>query len=122
MRKSWKAFRRKRTRQRRKLGRPKFKLLEESVRSSGRGLETSYELFSYSSLVVYSVLAGSVSCKRVDFKSKVVDAPEIKAILGDGDDKLSALSGALSAGPGADAEMKDASAAAPSHAKAAVNL
>ena len=41
---------------------------------------TSYELCSYSSLVVYSVLAGSVSLKRVDFKSKVVDAPEIKAI------------------------------------------
>ncbi|KAK8015054.1 putative RPN7-subunit of the regulatory particle of the proteasome [Apiospora arundinis] len=47
---------------------------------------------------------------RVDFKSKVVDAPEIKAILGaDGDDKLSALTGAISAGPGAeDAEMTDA--------------
>ncbi len=53
---------------------------------------TSYELCSYSSLVVYSVLAGSVSLKRVDFKSKVVDAPEIKAILGDGEDKLLALS------------------------------
>src|SRR5690606_5056081 len=46
---------------------------------------TSYELCTYSSLVVYSVLAGSVSLKRVDFKSKVVDAPEIKAILGDGE-------------------------------------
>ena len=63
---------------------------------------TSYELCTYSNLVVYSVLAGSVSLKRVDFKSKVVDAPEIKAILGDGDDKMLALSGALSAGPGAD--------------------
>ncbi|KAG7123593.1 26S proteasome non-ATPase regulatory subunit 6 like protein [Verticillium longisporum] len=63
---------------------------------------TSYELCTYSSLVVYSVLAGSVSLKRVDFKSKVVDAPEIKAILGDGEDKMLALSGALSAGPGAD--------------------
>ncbi|POR31476.1 Putative 26S proteasome regulatory subunit rpn7 [Tolypocladium paradoxum] len=63
---------------------------------------TSYELCTYSSLVVYSVLAGSVSLKRVDFKSKVVDAPEIKAIMGDGEDKLLALSGALSAGPGAD--------------------
>lgn len=31
-----------------------------------------------------------------------MDAPEIKAILGDGEDKLLALSGALSAGPGAD--------------------
>ena len=61
---------------------------------------TSYELCTYSSLVVYSVLAGSVSLKRVDFKSKVVDAPEIKAILGDGEDKLLALTGAISAGPG----------------------
>lgn len=70
---------------------------------------TSYELCTYSNLVVYSVLAGSVSLKRVDFKSKVVDAPEIKAILGaDGDDKLLALSGAISAGPGAeDSEMAD---------------
>ncbi|OLN85221.1 putative 26S proteasome regulatory subunit rpn7 [Colletotrichum chlorophyti] len=69
---------------------------------------TSYELCTYSNLVVYSVLAGSVSLKRVDFKSKVVDAPEIKAILGDGEDKLLALSGALSAGPSADDTMQDA--------------
>lgn len=82
---------------------------------------TSYELCSYSSLVVYSVLAGSVSLKRVDFKSKVVDAPEIRAILGDGEEKLSALSGALSAGPGADEEMKDVSSATPT-TKTAVNL
>lgn len=82
---------------------------------------TSYELCSYSNLVVYSVLAGSVSLKRVDFKSKVVDAPEIKAILGDGEEKLSALSGALSAGPGAEDEvMTDVSSATP--ARAAVNL
>lgn len=81
---------------------------------------TSYELCTYSSLVVYSVLAGSVSLKRVDFKSKVVDAPEIKAILGDGEDKLLALSGALSAGPGADEDMKDAPSA--SGAKTVVNL
>lgn len=80
---------------------------------------TSYELCSYSSLVVYSVLAGSVSLKRVDFKSKVVDAPEIRAILGDGEERLSALSGAVSAGPGADEEMKDVSSATP---KTAVNL
>jgi 26S proteasome regulatory subunit N7 len=81
---------------------------------------TSYELCTYSSLVVYSVLAGSVSLKRVDFKSKVVDAPEIKAILGDGEDKLLALSGAISAGPGADEEMKDV--ATPAATKTAVNL
>ena len=92
---------------------------------------TSYELCTYSNLVVYSVLAGSVSLKRVDFKSKVVDAPEIKAILGaDGDDKLLALTGAISAGPGVDdAEMQDASGkeatstpVAPTKATAAVNL
>jgi 26S proteasome regulatory subunit N7 len=81
---------------------------------------TSYELCTYSSLVAYSVLAGSVSLKRVDFKSKVVDAPEIKAILGDGEDKLMALSGAISAGPGADEEMKDV--ATPVAVKTAVNL
>jgi 26S proteasome regulatory subunit N7 len=84
---------------------------------------TSYELCTYSSLVVYSVLAGSVSLKRVDFKSKVVDAPEIKAILGDGEDKLLALSGAISAGPGADEEMQDVTTSAtPVGAKTAVNL
>ncbi|KAJ5287428.1 hypothetical protein N7478_003114 [Penicillium angulare] len=71
---------------------------------------TSYELCSYSSLVIYSVLAGSLSLKRVDFKAKVVDAPEIKAILGSGEDQLAALSGEISSGPGArEEEMKDAS-------------
>ncbi|MCJ1313591.1 hypothetical protein MMC25_007270 [Agyrium rufum] len=84
---------------------------------------TSYELCSYSNLVVYSVLAGSVSLKRVDFKTKVVDAPEIKAILGDGEEKLSALTGAASSGPGAgDEEMKDASSVTPGTAMTAVNL
>jgi len=73
---------------------------------------TSYELCSYSSLVVYAVLAGSLSLKRVDFKAKVVDAPEIKAILGDGEDKA----------PGADEEMKDVSAATPERAAGIVNL
>ncbi|KAJ4393689.1 proteasome regulatory particle subunit [Gnomoniopsis smithogilvyi] len=86
---------------------------------------TSYELCTYSNLVVYSVLAGSVSLKRVDFKSKVVDAPEIKAILGDGEDKLAALSGALSAGPGANDAVSDGNSgtqAEKSAKKAAVNL
>ena len=70
---------------------------------------TSYELCSYSSLVIYSVLAGSLSLKRVDFKAKVVDAPEIKAILGAGEDRLAALTGEVSAGPGArEEENKDA--------------
>ena len=75
---------------------------------------TSYELCSYSSLVVYSVLAGSLSLKRVDFKAKVVDAPEIKAILGESEDKLP--------GAGADEEMKDATSATPEHAATLVNL
>lgn len=86
---------------------------------------TSYELCTYSNLVVYSVLAGSVSLKRVDFKSKVVDAPEIKAILGDGEDKLAALSGALSAGPGADDTVNDGESgtqAEKASKKAVVNL
>lgn len=84
---------------------------------------TSYELCSYSALVVYSVLAGSISLKRVDFKSKVVDAPEIRAILGDGEEKLSALSGVAASGPGAgDEEMQDASSATPGPASTVVNL
>lgn len=71
---------------------------------------TSYELCSYSSLVIYSVLAGSLSLKRVDFKAKVVDAPEIKAILGAREDQLAALTGEVSSGPTAgDEEMKDVS-------------
>jgi 26S proteasome regulatory subunit N7 len=84
---------------------------------------TSYELCTYSNLVVYAVLAGSVSLKRLDFKTKVVDAPEIKAILGDGEDKLSALTGTLSAGLGADTEMTDATKSSSTPAgKAVVNL
>ena len=89
---------------------------------------TSYELCSYSSLVVYAVLAGSVSLKRVDFKSKVVDAPEIKAIIGAGENSLAALTGAASAGPGAgDEEMSeapsgDASSATPAPKSKVVNL
>ena len=43
---------------------------------------TSYELCSYSKLIVYALLAGTVSLKRVDFKSKVVDSAEIKAVVG----------------------------------------
>jgi 26S proteasome regulatory subunit N7 len=82
---------------------------------------TSYELCSYSALVIYAVLAGSLSLKRVDFKAKVVDAPEIKAILGSGEDRLAALTGEISSGPGAqDEEMKDASV--PSATTTIVNL
>lgn len=86
---------------------------------------TSYELCTYSNLVIYAILAGSSSLKRVDFKSKVVDAPEIKAIVGSGEEKLSALTGQTSAGPAAgDEDMGDASAstATPAPAPAAVNL
>ena len=74
---------------------------------------TSYELCSYSSLVVYAVLAGSLSLKRVDFKAKVVDAPEIKAIMGSAEDEQAK-----------DEEMKDVSAATPTpaHRGALVNL
>ncbi|KAI1941541.1 proteasome regulatory particle subunit [Ophidiomyces ophidiicola] len=84
---------------------------------------TSYELCSYSSLVIYAVIAGSLSLKRVDFKAKVVDAPEIKAILGEGEERLSALSGAISSGPGAgDEEMKDISTGASGQTATVVNL
>ncbi len=84
---------------------------------------TSYELCSYSNLVVYAILAGSSSLKRVDFKSKVVDAPEIKAIVGSGEEKLSAITGQASAGPGAgDEEMTDASASRATPQPTAVNL
>lgn len=73
--------------------------------------------------MIYAVLAGSVSLKRVDFKSKVVDAPEIKAILGEGEDKLAALSGAVSSGPAAgDEEMADASTSTATPLPTAVNL
>ncbi len=82
---------------------------------------TSYELCTYSQLVVYAVLAGSVSLKRVDFKAKVVDAPEIKAILGDGEDKLLALTGIISAGPGADAAEVDMAATTAAAAAVSIN-
>jgi 26S proteasome regulatory subunit N7 len=72
---------------------------------------TSYELCSYSSLVVYAVLAGALSLKRVDFKAKVVDAPEIKAILGDNEEKSSG-----------DEEMKDVSASTAERASGLVNV
>lgn len=84
---------------------------------------TSYELCSYSSLIVYAVLAGSVALKRVDFKAKVVDAPEIKAVVGNGEDRLAALTGAISAGPApGDEEMTDAAPTSATPGTAAVNL
>ncbi|KAI9890975.1 MAG: hypothetical protein M1814_003476 [Vezdaea aestivalis] len=84
---------------------------------------TSYELCGYSTLVIYSILAGSVSLKRVDFKKKVVDAPEIKAIVGTNEEKLSALNGTISAGPGADdQEMTDVPAESSKTKSTAFNL
>ncbi|KAK4580087.1 proteasome regulatory particle subunit [Recurvomyces mirabilis] len=61
---------------------------------------TSSELCSYSELVVYATLAGAVSLPRRDFKSKVVDAPEIRAIFGAGseEERLAALSGTAADG------------------------
>ncbi|KAF2635617.1 26S proteasome regulatory subunit RPN7 [Massarina eburnea CBS 473.64] len=83
---------------------------------------TSYELCNYSFLVIYAILAGSVSLKRLDFKTKVVDAPEIKAIVGSAEDKLSAITGQTSAGPSAgDEEMADTSSSSAT-AAAPVNL
>lgn len=84
---------------------------------------TSTELCSYSNLVVYATLAGSVSLPRRDFKTKVVDAPEVRAVFGSGSeaDRLAALGGAASAGPGADEDsMKIDSTATPQ--PTAVNL
>jgi 26S proteasome regulatory subunit N7 len=84
---------------------------------------TSYELCNYSSLVIYAILAGSVALKRVDFKSKVVDAPEIKAIVGGAEDKILAISGQTSAGPAAgDEEMADAAGSTATPVPTAVNL
>ncbi|CAI6331662.1 unnamed protein product [Periconia digitata] len=83
---------------------------------------TSYELCNYSWLVIYAILAGSVALKRVDFKTKVVDAPEIKAIVGSSEEKLSAITGQTSAGPAAgDEEMSDAPSTA-TPVPTAVNL
>lgn len=62
---------------------------------------TSTEICSYSTLVLYAVLAGTISLNRVDFKAKVIDSAEVLAILG------SRSGGAVSAG---DVEMIDAEA------------
>lgn len=53
--------------------------------------------------MTYAVLAGSVALPRRDFKSRVVDAPEVRAILGSESeaDHLAGLSGAVSAQPSA---------------------
>ncbi|KAL7273565.1 proteasome regulatory particle subunit [Rhizina undulata] len=43
---------------------------------------TSTEICSYQMLVVYAILAGTISLKRVDFKAKVIDSAEVLAVLG----------------------------------------
>lgn len=43
---------------------------------------TSNELCAYSTLVLYAVLAGTISLNRVDFKKSVVDSAEVLGILG----------------------------------------
>lgn len=60
---------------------------------------TSTEICTYSSLVLYAVLAGTISLNRVDFKAKVIDSAEVLAVLG------SKSGGAVSVG---DVEMIDA--------------
>lgn len=42
---------------------------------------TAYEIFSYKTFVLYAVLTSVVSLSRVDLKQKVVDAPEILAVI-----------------------------------------
>jgi 26S proteasome regulatory subunit N7 len=43
---------------------------------------TSTELCTYTTLVLYAVLSGTISLDRVDFKKKVVDSAEVLAVLG----------------------------------------
>lgn len=87
---------------------------------------TSTELCPYSSLVVYATLAGAISLPRREFKSKVVDAPEIRAIFGadSNEERLSALGGTVSAGTGGDTEMAvdDSSKTSATPKPTAVNL
>lgn len=43
---------------------------------------TSTEICTYETLVLYAVLAGTISLKRVDFKRRVIDSAEVLAVLG----------------------------------------
>ncbi|KAL3700554.1 hypothetical protein R1sor_018576 [Riccia sorocarpa] len=43
---------------------------------------TTYELFSYDTFIFYTVLTSIISLDRVSLKQKVVDAPEILAVIG----------------------------------------
>ena len=82
---------------------------------------TSTELCPYSSLVVYATLAGSVALQRKDFKQKVVDAPEIRAVFGT-EANSNTLSALTDTSPEEmDAESTNGSSAVPK-AGAAVNL
>ncbi|KAM3419430.1 hypothetical protein BST61_g5356 [Cercospora zeina] len=85
---------------------------------------TSTELCSYSSLVIYATLAGAVSLPRRQFKSKVVDAPEVIAVFGSANDsdRLSALAGGASAGPAAGDEEQTGVEDSATPVPTAVNL
>jgi len=43
---------------------------------------TSYEIFSYEELVYYTVLLSSFSLSREDYKTKVLEAPEVLSVVG----------------------------------------
>ncbi|KAJ3675464.1 hypothetical protein LUZ60_004506 [Juncus effusus] len=43
---------------------------------------TTYELFTYDTFIFYTVLTSIISLDRVSLKQKVVDAPEILAVIG----------------------------------------
>lgn len=74
---------------------------------------TSTELCSYSNLVVYAVLAGSISLPRRDFRSKVVDAPEVRAILGSDSSSTSFNEGGAMDVDGEDAAKKSSATPKP---------
>jgi len=46
---------------------------------------TSYELCPYNQFIFYSVLTSAVSIDRVNLKAKVIDAPEVLAVIRDAD-------------------------------------
>lgn len=83
---------------------------------------TSTELCSYSNIVVYAVLAGSVSLPRRDFKTRVVDSPEVRAILGT-ESTSHPLTGQKNKAQDSTAmDIDSASSATPTPKPAAVNL
>lgn len=51
---------------------------------------SSTELVSYNDIVKYAVIAGAIALSRVDMKRKIVDSPEVLAIL-PADSKLASL-------------------------------